>query len=44
MSSTDISAIGKALEEKGVRYCLAAYVDMHGIPKCKTVPISHSSA
>jgi glutamine synthetase len=29
------------LKEAGVDYCLAAYVDVHGIPKCKAVPIDH---
>jgi len=37
----DIPALGRALAQKGVRHCLAAYVDMHGIPKAKSVPISH---
>lgn len=31
----------EALLEKGVKYCLASYVDIHGIPKAKTVPIEH---
>jgi glutamine synthetase len=30
-----------ALEEKGVKYCLSAYVDVHGVPKAKGVPIGH---
>ncbi len=30
-----------ALEEQGVRYGLASYVDLHGRPKCKAVPIGH---
>jgi glutamine synthetase len=29
------------LGEQGVKYCLASYVDLHGIPKCKAVPIAH---
>ena len=29
------------LEQNGVQYCLPAYVDIHGIPKSKSVPISH---
>ena len=29
------------LREAGVEYCLAAYVDVHGIAKCKAVPIDH---
>ncbi len=32
---------GRSLAEKGVRYCLPFYVDVHGIPKTKTVPIDH---
>jgi glutamine synthetase len=31
----------KSLEAKGVRYGLASYVDIHGRPKCKAVPIGH---
>ncbi len=31
----------EALSAAGVEYCLAAYVDVHGIPKCKAVPIDH---
>jgi len=29
------------LQDDGVEYCLAAYVDVHGIPRCKAVPIDH---
>lgn len=29
------------LEARGVRFCLAAYVDAHGVPKSKAVPIEH---
>ena len=31
----------KALINSGVKYCFASYVDIHGIPKGKTVPIHH---
>jgi glutamine synthetase len=31
----------ESLKAGGVEYCLAAYVDVHGIPKCKAVPIDH---
>jgi glutamine synthetase len=31
----------RSLTEKGVRYCLPFYVDVHGVPKTKTVPIDH---
>ena len=40
-SSTDIKSLQKSLESKGVRYALASYSDMHGVPKSKVVPISH---
>ena len=29
------------LIKDGVKYCFASYVDVHGIPKGKTVPIHH---
>ncbi|HLI13832.1 MAG TPA: type III glutamate--ammonia ligase [Alphaproteobacteria bacterium] len=35
------SALKHELAQKGVKYCLAAYVDIHGIPKAKAVPIDH---
>lgn len=31
--------LGKELAAQGVEYCFAAYVDVHGVPKAKTVPI-----
>src|ERR1700693_4921315 len=31
----------RSLIEKGVEYCMPLYVDVHGIAKTKTVPISH---
>lgn len=37
-SSTESKA---KLLKKGVKYCLPFYVDVHGVPKTKTVPISH---
>jgi glutamine synthetase len=36
-----IDDIQADLEARGVKYCLPAYVDIHGITKCKAVPISH---
>jgi glutamine synthetase len=36
-----IAELGRKLAENGVRHCLASYVDLHGIPKAKSVPISH---
>jgi glutamine synthetase len=29
------------LRGKGVKYCIGAYVDIHGVPKGKVVPIDH---
>jgi glutamine synthetase len=37
----DIAALQKDLAARGVKYCIGAYVDIHGAPKGKTVPISH---
>ena len=31
----------RSLIEKGVEYCMPLYVDVHGIAKTKTVPVSH---
>jgi glutamine synthetase len=39
--SAQHQALQKSLEERGVRYALASYVDMHGVSKSKMVPISH---
>ncbi|MEM1006219.1 MAG: glutamine synthetase, partial [Pseudomonadota bacterium] len=35
-----IPAARKKLEDAGVRYVMAAWIDLHGIPKTKPVPIS----
>ena len=40
-STADLSALRRSLEERGVKFCLASYVDVHGIPKAKAVPIDH---
>lgn len=37
----ELNRVKAELEAKGVKYCLPAYVDIHGIPKCKAVPINH---
>ena len=36
-----VKAKKRELIEKGVKYCLAAYVDVHGVPKAKAVPVEH---
>ncbi len=37
----DLAALKQELLAKGVKYCLGAYVDLHGVPKGKIVPIAH---
>lgn len=36
-----VGRIQSELKSKGVKYCMGAYVDIHGIPKGKVVPIDH---
>jgi glutamine synthetase len=40
-SKQEVAAIQQKLQEQGVKYCIGAYVDIHGIPKAKVVPIDH---
>src|SRR5215217_5903713 len=40
-SDADLAAIQQDLTESGVKYCLGAYVDIHGVPKGKFVPVGH---
>jgi glutamine synthetase len=37
----EITALQQTLADKGIRYCLGAYVDIHGVPKGKVVPLGH---
>ena len=37
----NLVALQKKLSAQGVKYCLGAYVDIHGVPKGKFVPIDH---
>ncbi|MDX2168026.1 MAG: type III glutamate--ammonia ligase [Deltaproteobacteria bacterium] len=37
----DFSQTKDELRARGIRYCLGAYVDIHGVPKAKCVPIEH---
>jgi glutamine synthetase len=37
----EIKAIQQDLQKRGVKYCIGAYVDIHGIPKAKVVPLGH---
>jgi len=40
-TDTEILEIQAGLKAKGVKYCVGAYVDIHGVPKGKFVPIDH---
>ncbi|MFT3870426.1 MAG: type III glutamate--ammonia ligase [Nibricoccus sp.] len=40
-SDSDILKLQAELKAKGVKYCVGAYTDIHGIPKGKFVPIDH---
>jgi glutamine synthetase len=40
----EYAAKREELREQGIRYCLAAYTDVHGIGKAKAVPIDHFSS
>jgi glutamine synthetase len=37
----DLAALERDLVGRGVKYCLASYVDVNGIAKAKAVPIDH---
>ena len=37
----EIQKIAADLRERGVKYCMGVYVDIHGVPKGKVVPLSH---
>jgi glutamine synthetase len=38
---SDWGTIEKDLVKNGVKYCFSSYVDVHGIPKGKVVPVHH---
>ncbi|MDB5883778.1 MAG: L-glutamine synthetase, partial [Ramlibacter sp.] len=40
-SIEDLRHLQKDLESRGVKYCIGAYVDIHGVPKAKVVPLHH---
>lgn len=40
-ASQEVQAIQQSLKAKGVKYCIGAYVDIHGVQKAKVVPIDH---
>ena len=41
VNKEELIQILDSLKDKGVRYCVGAYVDIHGVPKGKFVPIDH---
>lgn len=40
-TDAELIAIRDSLKAKGVKYCIGAYVDIHGVPKGKVVPVDH---
>src|SRR6266702_4035900 len=40
-TSNEIKKVQEMLRERGVQYCIGAYVDIHGVPKAKVVPLDH---
>jgi len=40
-SAGELKSIKEKLIKQGVKYCVGAYVDIHGVPKGKFVPIDH---
>jgi glutamine synthetase len=40
-ANENVARLKQQLSDKGVRYCIGAYVDIHGVPKGKVVPIDH---
>ncbi len=41
MADPNLTALRRELTAKGIKYCIGAYVDLHGVPKGKVVPVSH---
>ena len=41
VSEEKIKEVRERLRGLGVKYCIGAYVDIHGIPKAKVVPLDH---
>jgi glutamine synthetase len=40
-NSERVQQTQQLLAERGVKYCIGAYVDIHGVPKAKVVPLAH---
>ncbi len=41
MKQEEVQGLRDSLRQQGVKYCVGAYVDIHGVPKGKFVPIDH---
>jgi hypothetical protein len=41
MPDANLTETKNALMAQGIKYCLGAYVDIHGVPKGKIVPVAH---
>jgi len=41
MNPEAIAKLQAELAAQGVKYCIGAYVDIHGVPKAKVVPLGH---
>ena len=39
--NNQLQSLREKLTAQGVKYCIGAYVDLHGVPKGKVVPIEH---
>ncbi|MEM6716636.1 MAG: type III glutamate--ammonia ligase, partial [Cyanobacteria bacterium P01_C01_bin.147] len=39
--SPELTALQTSLQEQGVKYAMASFVDIHGMCKGKVVPLSH---
>jgi glutamine synthetase len=40
-SGQDIKGLMADMSERGIKYCIGAYVDIHGVQKGKVVPVDH---
>lgn len=41
MSKSDLKQLQQTLQDQDIKYLIPSYVDMHGVPKTKMVPIAH---
>lgn len=40
-AKVDVKSLQKELQQRGIKYMLSSYVDLHGVPKAKMVPLHH---